>query len=208
MQKLILASAMLMAAGAASAATYVAAPGAPDPGPGLGESILVDFEGPLPAGFMLTGDYGLSNTSNGSAAEPALDTSTYLYTSSALPGNTATLSTPNLKSISFYWGSIDGYNMVDVLGAGGTTLLSVGGSMISPANGDQSAPATNERVYFTAGAGEVITGLRFTSTGVAFEIDDVAGSAVPEPAAWALMLAGFGMVGAAARRRKAAVVAA
>ena len=30
-----------------------------------------------------------------------------------------------------------------------------------------------------------------------------AGSNVPEPAAWALMIAGFGMVGGAARRRRA-----
>lgn len=62
---------------------------------------------------------------------------------------------------------------------------------------------------FFAEGNEVITGLRFVATGVAFEIDDVAGqlasdgsgSTVPEPATWALMLAGFGMVGAAARRR-------
>ena len=207
MYKLLMASAMLIAAGTASAVTYVAAPGAPDPGPAAGETLLVTFDSPLPAGFTLTGDYGLSNTTSGNAAEPALDTTTYLYTSSALGSGSATLSTPNLKSISFYWGSIDDYNSVDILGAGGSTLLTVGGMMISPANGDQSAPATNERVYFTAGAGEVITGLRFTSTGVAFEIDDVAGDAVPEPATWALMLAGFGMVGAAMRRRHIAVAA-
>lgn len=35
-----------------------------------------------------------------------------------------------------------------------------------------------------------------------FAVDSVDITAVPEPAAWALMLAGFGMVGAAARRRR------
>jgi hypothetical protein len=32
-------------------------------------------------------------------------------------------------------------------------------------------------------------------------------SVIPEPATWALMIVGFGMVGVAARRRKAAVAA-
>lgn len=62
---------------------------------------------------------------------------------------------------------------------------------------------------FFAEGDEVITGLRFVATGVAFEVDDVAGtlasagsgSTVPEPATCALMLAGFGIVGVAARRR-------
>jgi len=42
---------------------------------------------------------------------------------------------------------------------------------------------------------------------VAFEFDDIAANAVPEPASWAMLIMGFGLVGAAARRRKAAVAA-
>ena len=38
-------------------------------------------------------------------------------------------------------------------------------------------------------------------------LDDVSISLVPEPAAWALMIAGFGMVGLAARRRRITVAA-
>lgn len=98
-----------------------------------------------------------------------------------------------------------------MLGAGGVTLGSFGGSLFPPSNGDQHAATSNERVSFTAGTGEVITGLRFTSTGVAFEVDDIAGTPVgdgnangivPEPATWALMIVGFGMVGVTARRRR------
>lgn len=37
---------------------------------------------------------------------------------------------------------------------------------------------------------------------------DLTGTAVPEPASWAMMIAGFGLVGAAARRRRPALVAA
>jgi len=54
----------------------------------------------------------------------------------------------------------------------------------------------------------MITGLRFGSTGVAFEFDNFAAAAVPEPAAWAKMIGGFGLVGAAARRRRNGVVTA
>ena len=38
-------------------------------------------------------------------------------------------------------------------------------------------------------------------------VDSVTTAAVPEPAAWALMLAGFGLVGSAARRRQRSVAA-
>ncbi|TFU01516.1 PEP-CTERM sorting domain-containing protein [Polymorphobacter arshaanensis] len=42
-----------------------------------------------------------------------------------------------------------------------------------------------------------------------FVIDDLSlnFAAVPEPASWTLMIAGFGMVGASVRRRKAALAA-
>ena len=121
-----------------------------------------------------------------------------------------------MSSVSFYWGSIDAYNSVTVLGAGGTSLGTFSGSLFPPANGDQTGATSNERVNFIAGRGEAITGLRFASTGVAFEVDSVAGAplgsgiggtgAVPEPAMWAMMLAGFGTVGVAFRRRNRTMV--
>ena len=43
------------------------------------------------------------------------------------------------------------------------------------------------------------------SFGVEFTVDSVSIASVPEPAAWALMLAGFGAAGAALRRRRAAL---
>lgn len=64
--------------------------------------------------------------------------------------------------------------------------------------------------------------ISFTSSGISyveiqqqrndwlFAVDNIrfdAGGAVPEPASWALMIAGFGLVGAAMRRRAAAVAA-
>ena len=48
--------------------------------------------------------------------------------------------------------------------------------------------------------------LRFIATGSHFSLDNFVGDAVggvPEPATWGMMIVGFGLVGAAARRRKA-----
>ena len=60
---------------------------------------------------------------------------------------------------------------------------------------------------FTFLAGGPSTTITFTTNGTAqgvfgAALDNVAAIAVPEPAAWALMLAGFGLVGGAMRRRQ------
>jgi hypothetical protein len=80
--------------------------------------------------------------------------------------------------------------------------------MLPPANGDRGAAITNRRLFITAGPNEVIRGLRFRSTGIAYEFDSIAAAAVPEPQTWMMLLAGFGMVGFAVRRRQTQVVAA
>lgn len=208
----LLMAAALVAATPAAAITFSSTNGAPDPGPGAGESILVDFNGPLPGGYTLTGDFGYqTGTVPNMYAAPAGDTTRYMYTSSAIPNGVATLSTFDLSTISFYWGSIDDYNLVEVLGVGGVTLFSWRGDQFSPANGNQTSGDTNKRVYFAAQGAERITGLRFTATGIAFEVDDVAGTlfddgnpnpAVPEPSTWATMIIGFGAVGFARRRAR------
>lgn len=206
-----------MLAGAAHAVTVTSGFGAPDPGFGPDETLLVDFNGDLPAGFGLTGNFGYATNSSSAAAAPAGVISRYLYVSSAIPDGRATLTSAfDLASLSFYWGSIDPYNGVEILGAGGVSLLSLAGIDLPPANGGQSQPSTNRRVFFTAEAGEVITGIKFASTGVAFELDDIAGlaagggtaGAVPEPATWAMMLVGFGLIGAATRHKQFQVVTA
>lgn len=56
--------------------------------------------------------------------------------------------------------------------------------------------------------GSTTVGFGLNRFGVAdnFTFDGVAGAPVPEPAAWALMIAGFGLAGGAARSRRRAVV--
>jgi len=193
-------------ASSAGAVSFVGAFGAPDPGKAANQTYVVTFDAPIAAGYSWTGGIQTTNTTSGSAAAPAGTTAGefYGYVSSAVNLNSATLLTPNLKSISFYWGSMDTYNFLDVLGAGGVTLASISGTLPS-GNGDQSSSNTNRRLFITAGAGEVITGLTFHSTGVAFEFDSIAAGAVPEPATWAMLITGFGLVGFAARRRRSMV---
>ena len=214
----LMAAALVVTALPANAVTVTSAFGAPDPG-APGQTLLVDFEhDTLPAGYNISGNFSYATGTTRNAAAPAGDTSRYVYVSSAIPNGVATLSTAALSAVSFYWGSIDTFNTVDVLLSGGGTF-SLSGNALPPANGDQGLAATNRRVFFTADPGEFITGLRFKSTGVAFEIDTVygtpagfgggaIGSTVPEPQSWALLIAGFGMVGLAARRRRPTVVAA
>jgi hypothetical protein len=205
----VVAAEALLSSSMAAAVTISSVPGAPDPGPSAGQTLVVTFDVPAAAGYSFSGNLQTSPIHlPGHAAEPVGDTSKFGFVSTEFNPATATLSTPKLMSISFYWGSIDTYNTVDILGPGGVTLLSICGGLIPPANGDQTAAGTNRRVNFAAGAGETITGLRFGSTGVAFEFDNFAAAAVPEPAAWAMMIGGFGLVGAAARGRRNGVVTA
>lgn len=65
-----------------------------------------------------------------------------------------------------------------------------------------------DRQIFGAGLNfpTVNTGGIYGSNGI-LEVSFSVGNAVPEPATWALMIGGFGMVGVAARRRRTAVTA-
>lgn len=110
-----------------------------------------------------------------------------------------TFSTP-VSYFGFLWGSPDSYNHVSFYD--GTQLLATfdGSAIKVPPNGDQTYAR-----YFNAFAssGEVITKVVFTSTTNAFETDNHAFiSAVPEPETYAMLLAGLGLLGFAARRRK------
>lgn len=94
----------------------------------------------------------------------------------------------SISSISFLWGTPDTYNTVSV---DGTTFSFTGAGL-------------TEGVYtltFTGADAAAVTGLTFSSTQAAFEFDNVNVTAVPEPASWAMMIGGFGLVGGAARTR-------
>ncbi len=205
--------------GAAHAATVTTAPGAPYPGVPSGQTMFLDFESDLPSNVSLTGNYSVFGTPSGtgSSAPPAgsLPGNHYLSVPNPIASGSATLdltgylSDNNLKinSLSFYWGSVDTYNSVDLLDLAGNVFQTINGGDYLPASGDQTAPNSNLRFNFTLGEGEQLGGLKFNSTGYAFEIDNIAMSvsAVPEPHTWLTMIVGFGMVGAALRRKRTSV---
>jgi hypothetical protein len=109
-------------------------------------------------------------------------------------------------NISFFMGSPDQFNGISFYGAGNALLGSFDGSQFTgpPANGDQSL---GERITFNFNGAAVQT-VKFTSTSNSFEFDRVGAVPVPEPATWAMMLVGFGGLGAMIRRRRQALVAA
>lgn len=199
-------AALLAFTAPAAAVTMTSSYGAPDPGLNANEVMVVTFDAPAAAGYSWTGGIQTASTSvTGVAAAPAGDASVFGYVSAAETPSWAVLKTPDLKSISFYWGSIDVHNKVQVLDPLGAVLATFDGSAFMPHDGNWFTASTNRRVWFSAGAGETIGGLRLSTTGVAFEFDDFA-AAVPEPATWAMLLSGFALVGVAARRRRAGAV--
>ena len=127
------------------------------------------------------------------------------------PGTIDLSSFGNIFNISFLWGSVDSYNILQFLAADGTTVLQqfTGNDIFNPANGNQTDPNTNPVVTFLLNGGDesAFTYLRLTTDPAqnAFEIDNIAVNGVPEASTWAMMLIGFGAIGYSMRRRKVAM---
>jgi hypothetical protein len=173
-----------------------------------GAGPLVTFDGASGlAGFTLSGsgyDIHLGSDGNGSApangpTDADRDTTHYL----SVYGGTANLSGSTLyNSVSLFWGSIDGYNTLNLM-QGGTVVGTVNaGTIGAGSNGDQLGMNTNRRVNITSDV--AFDGLQFVSTSSAFEVDNIKFlcAAVPEPATWAMMIGGIGFAGASLRRAR------
>lgn len=179
------------------------------------QPVLHNFEpGDAP---VLSGDYAIvSGSLQNVYQQPLGDNTTYLV----VPGDGSSSGTATLdltgplaglvtNSIAFYWGSVDTYNTLEVLSRTGAVMATInGGDLGAIAYGSGVNPNANVLFQLTfSGSERADFGkLRFTSTQKAFEIDNfhISTSAVPEPATWAMMIAGFGLAGAAIRRRRTA----
>lgn len=110
-----------------------------------------------------------------------------------------------MQYFSFALGSLDSYNSVQIFFSDMTSQIFTGLGIIGGVNTVDGTPATSfgqsGRTNFSANGGPGFTRVVFSSSQASFEIDDIA-AAVPEPATWALMILGFGMVGSALRFRR------
>lgn len=169
--------------------------------------VTIDFNSPVPASFAFTTSGNAAIVSGSSAnnyAEPMFsDMTPYLSVGAGATAQLLTTGSTGYNSVSFFLGSIDSYNTVVLLDTMGNAIQSFTGSdFIVPADGGQMNPATNRRVTLTrSGTDAMIGGIKFLSSQNALETDNVV-FAVPEPTTWAMMLVGFGMMGASMRYRR------
>ncbi len=165
-------------------------------------AVTIDFDSAPPAGWSYSGGALFTSNIGGVTAQPPGSTGNFwsIGTSGGQDGPGVVALAGGASYYGFLWGSPDTYNTVSFYD--GATLLGsfTGAAVWPPANGDQSIGR-----FFNAyaGSGETITSIMFTSTGNAFETDNHAVVAVPEPETYALMLAGLTAVGFVARRRRA-----
>lgn len=174
------------------------------------QAVLYDFDTHNAGAGTFTGGPGIFSAAvSGVAARPAFNSTGNF--AAVVGGGTYTLAFASAVQVfSFVLGSLDSYNKLQLTYANGnTTTLTggqiVGGSGVSTSvvsSGNQGLAATNGRVvYDFGGADGGLTQVVFSSSSNSFEFDNIA-TAAPEPAAWGMMIVGFGLAGGALRIRR------
>ena len=200
MFKLLVGAAMLAGASQANAQATYTFTGAAGVQPG--ETLLASFDGGVPTYGGITGTYLVQSGSNTSGADPFVTPRGDPYLS-VLGGQSASFSFAGLSSIGLDYGSADPYNTFILSFLTGSPQIVTGTMIVASADGNQTAARTNGRLTFTATGTNYITGLTLRSSSNSLEADNIGViSAVPEPGVWAMMLMGFGAIGAAMRRRR------
>lgn len=156
------------------------------------------------SGLSITGPVVIHGpTSDSTGAPPANSNPGGTSYLSVLGGGSATYTfAAPVTGLQFDWGSVDTYNTLTLTGSFGTFVVTPGTTpnpSFPSTNGDQGFSGSG--VFTALGNGDTFTSVTFASSQNSFEVDNLAISAVPEPASWAMMLAGFGMLGMGLRRR-------
>ena len=160
----------------------------------------IDFDTKMPASY--TGGSIITTGSGAGHAQPAGSTGNF-YSVGPTDGATGTImfGKSGASTVSFLWGSVDGYNALQFVDSLGNAVgSSFGGAMFPPSGGDQSVSRL-VTFSFTGADAAKVAGMRLTSSSDAFEIDNVNVSAVPEASSWAMMIAGIGGAGGMLRRQ-------
>jgi len=207
MKKLLLASVLALAcsAGTAQAATTINFVGGGSTLP-VDSKVIQNFDS-LAVGTSLGTNAAVYSTTGANAARPAFG-STGNY-GAVTGGGSYTFNFAATNLFSFVLGSLDTFNSLTLRYADGTSQTLTGGAIVNDVSldnpGNRTLAETNGVVSYRVTSGALLTGATFASTYDAFEFDNLA-VAVPEPAAWAMMIFGFALVGGALRRRSATQV--
>lgn len=189
---------------AQAAPTITFAPGSPVSLPGT--TIIRNFDTIAPGTSIGTGANVFANSVGGISARPAFG-STGNFAAVQGPNGAYTINFSPVKLFAFTLGSLDTYNSLTLLFSDSTSLTYQGGQIInglSFPNGNQISGQSNGQILFAAqSGGPRIVGATFSSTQNSFEFDNIAVGGVPEPVTWAMMIAGFGLIGSTLRRRRA-----
>ena len=208
MKKMLAAAAIaataLIAGPASAAITFSFDPGAPSPS--FGYTVIDEFNDA--SGISAGANFQIKTPpADGSGAPPANSNPAGTSYLSVLGGGSATyLFGGGVHSFQFDWGSIDSYNTLTIFSTTGDLVVVPGGNFPNLANGNQASPGTNGLFTVVGTAGELFTGFTAASSQNSFELDNLA-VGIPEPATWAMMIMGFGGVGALVRRRRTLALA-
>lgn len=147
---------------------------------------------------------------NALAPKPAGSANSYLYFEPGSSYSINSFGTKNLSVISFLINGVSNTASVVLTfanklpGTDSKTLTLTGAQIFNGPTGTTLPVSSNGRVTYDFGTAGKLAGIQFTAGSTALGLDTIAGAA-PEPAAWVMMILGFGLVGGALRRRRYAV---
>lgn len=170
----------------------------------------IDFDSATPAGVTI--GY-ITNTFNALSTLPTTVSNALAYTSSALPGGGRALLLQPYGALFTFSSAQSSISMVgnDFGGSNPTdnervylTVFDTYGSVLGSTSVQNAYSVPNLQPISFSAAGIKYAAFTFSNDLGYYSVDNVITTAVPEPESYAMLLAGLGLMGALARRRKQA----